>query len=147
MVRAKERHLLVTVEVLDASEILLNVSGLHEGIRDAVHRHASGVGGSHSNGDAAIASLQTKHYAPHAQLALVRVPLSQCKHVRQAIDLVKFAQQRPVRLSVVRAFGNAVLARRELARRLEETLRISSDARVHQRLRSTLQSIEELQRC
>ena len=152
MVRTKERHLLVAIEVLDAvygsgPSYTVPLSEVHKSIRDAVHRHVNGLSGP-SDADAAASSLQTKFYSPHAQAVLVRVPLVQYRRVREAVGLVKFAHKRPVKLSVARAFGNALLARRELARRLESSLRACpvTDAKGKKRIRSTLDSIEELQR-
>lgn len=156
MVRSRERHLLVAIDDLggDAAAAApgsskppaLTLSDVHASIRDSVHRHVSGVSGSISDGDAAAASLQTKHYAPQARLVMVRVPHNQSTRVREAIGLVKLSKQRSVRLQVVRAFGNATLARRYLAQRIEMELRKCNDECTDRRLRDTLVGLAELQK-
>ena len=153
VLRTKERHLLVHIDDLgsaaaasastSATSVPLSLSDVHHTIRDAVHRHVSGVTSNTAAGDAAAQSLQTKHYAPHAQLVMVRVPLAQSRGVREAIRLVKLSKQRPVQMSVIRAFGNAVVARRELARRLEAALHNSTDGKAQKRIRSTLDTLLE----
>lgn len=166
MVRTKERHLLVAVDDLGAEASVaatapsadpairapsvsiqsLSLSDVHQSIRDAVHRHVSGLSGNLADGHTAAASVQTKHYSPEARLVMVRVPLAHSRPVRDAIGLVKLSRQRSVKMSVVRAFGNAMIARRALARQLEMVRRQSTDDRAQKRLRQVLEALDELQR-
>ena len=76
----------------------------------------------------------------------MRVPLAQSRRVREAIELVKVARQRSVRMTVLRAFGNARLARREVMRRLVAELRRHQGKSDVKRLRDTLQQLVELQK-
>lgn len=146
MVRVKERHLLVSVRLIDEAEGPPTVSAIHQSIRDAVHKHVSGLSSSIADGDAAAASIRTKHYSPQAQVVMVRVPLPESQRVREAIGMVKASQQRRVHLSIIRAFGNAVLARRALARRLHDALRGCEEAKSRKRLRTTLEQLAEAQK-
>jgi RNase P/RNase MRP subunit POP5 len=154
MVRTKERYLLVTIDDVGAAAAAeasapvpaLNHSDVQASIRDSVHRHVSGISGNGADGNAAVASVQTQHYSPQAQLVMVRVPLAQSRRVREAIELVKVARQRSVRMTVARAFGNARLARREVMRRLVAELRRQQGKSDVKRLRDTLQQLVELQK-
>ena len=154
MVQTKERYLLVTIDDVGAAAAAeasapvpaLNHSDVQASIRDSVHRHVRGISGNGADGNAAVASVQTQHYSPQAQLVMVRVPLAQSRRVREAIELVKVARQRSVRMTVARAFGNARLARREVMRRLVAALRRQQGKSDVKRLRDTLQQLVELQK-
>jgi RNase P/RNase MRP subunit POP5 len=143
MTRTKERHLLVEVSLLGGDSKAVTASVLHHCIRATVRDHF---------GDSAVAALQTnmhlRHYAPQAQLCIVQVAFAQSRMLRDAISRVRHANQRPIRLRVVRTFGNATVARRELARRLEEAFRVlsTSDARARKGLLTVLDQLAELQK-
>lgn len=127
----KQRHLLVSVDAL-GHEPAPPMSALHAAIRDAVERHHGQFGARAAQG-----ALQTRHYSPSARLCMVHTPLAQSRTVRDAIGRVEFVRQQPVRLAVVRAFGNMRCAHRELGRRLEAAL-AGADARAQKELRGAL---------
>ena len=126
MVRKKERHLLVRVELLECDGVGggggggegPHLSALHASIREVALRRLEAA-----NDVASLkASLQTRFYVPCAQACLVRVPLRFSTAVRASIPHVRFAHRHSLRLTVLRAYGNVVLARRALARRIDQSL-------------------------
>ena len=90
--------------------------------------------------------MQTQHYSPHARLCMVRVTLAQSRELRESIERIRFIQQRRVQVRIVRASGNARLARREFARRLEEVLQTATDGKARKALRTLLGTLADLQK-
>ena len=139
----------MTVELLDDASKHLPHSALHQSITTAAmqgHSSQENSTGATEGSAEPPPLLQTRHYSPQAQLCLVRVSHAQSRQISEAIGSVRYVHQRPVRLKVVRAFGNARLARRELARQLEDALRNAIDRRARKALDAILYQIAELQR-
>ena len=133
----KQRYLLVAVELL-GPEPPPPLSALHASIRQSVERHFGADGAREVHG-----KLQTKHYVPSAALCAVHVPLAPSRMVREAIGLVEFVRQQPVRLRVVRASGSAKCANRELMRRLEAAVEEAAEPRARKQLNGVLAELAE----
>ena len=176
MTRTHERHLLVSVEFLDAeaTKRAAAASAISEAISDALQRRlakaesssssssstaaaaaaaakakAKSSGGQGQAAAAAAATLQVRHFSAHSGLCLVRTTLAESPSVRLAVADVRFVQTRPARLRVARAFGSATCARRELARRLEAdewTTATAGDAKASRALREQLAQLAEMQK-
>ena len=156
MVRVKERHLLVSVDVLDSDASLIQTSELHSSIRAAWIRHLdahaafkaadSGQPRGDTKQPPPQQQLQTRLYSPHAGLCMLHIGLSHSQALRECVERIKFARQRPVRMKVIKMSGNAVLARRAYARRLEESLRKCVDQKGQKAMRSSLAQLEEAMR-
>lgn len=135
----KHRHLLVTVELL-GPEPAPPLSGVHGAIREAIERHFGAFGARAVQG-----ALQTKHYVPSAGVCMVHCPLAPSRMVREAIGLVGFVKQQPVRLTVARAFGSAKCANRELIRRVEAAAE-AADGRTLRGLKHVLRDLADFER-
>ena len=99
MVRKKERHLLVRVEILEgdgtggSSGEGPPLSALHASIREVALRKLEAADDLAKVADDLKASLQTRFYVPCAQVCLVRVPLRFSTTVRASIPHVRFAHE------------------------------------------------------
>ena len=138
MVQRKERTLLIEVQSLDET-IAPPSAPLHAEIRDAVRRATNAV-------ESEPPAVHSKFYSRDARLCAVRTVLKSSGSVRTAIKSIKYVQQWPVRLVIVRAFGNERLARREFARRLDLALQSAEGAEPQKRLRELLGTLSDLQR-
>ena len=143
----KERLLLVTVQRTDDSGgssdgSLLPKTSLVHAIRAAGVRQL-GADPDADDAEATSAAAHVRFYAPDAHACLVRVPLARSRLFRAAIPRVRFVNQQPVRLTVVRAFGNVVLARRALAALIERQLALA-DGTGQARMRRLLSELSEL---
>ena len=137
MVATKGRTLLIEVHSLDASGPPPSAA-LHAEIRAAVQRADA------ASGDNAV---QSRMYSREARLCAVRTSHATSKAVRTAIGSIRYVQHFPVRLAVVRAFGNERLARRELAARLERAEKEArGDVAAQNALRDSLERLSELQK-
>ena len=114
MVQKKERTLLIQVTSLDKSNGPPPSAALHAEMRDVVRR--SGASDEPN-------ALQSRHYSRHARLCMVRCSHKISRDVKTAIGTIRYVQQYPVKLEVLRMYGNERLARRALAARIEIALR------------------------
>ena len=136
MVARKERTLLIEVASLDAQSAP-PAAALHNEMRDAMLRaHAA----------SSAAALQPRHYCRAARLCMVRTSLDISRAVRIAIGSIRYVKHWPVKLSVVRAFGNERRARRAFAEALEAALGRTSDAEALKAIREQLSKLVELQK-
>ena len=133
---------MIAVEPMDGGSSSVPFSALQLGFREAA------AGQEAKSTDAATQKIvmQTQHYSPHARLCMVRVSLAQSRELRESIERMRFIQQRRVQLKIVRAFGNARLARRDFARRLEEVLQTATDGKARKALRTLLGALADLQK-
>jgi hypothetical protein len=138
MVAKKERTLLIEVQSLDAEDAPPSAA-LHTEMRDALRR-------SNIASDS-VPPLYARHYSRQARLCMVCTSLAAARDVRTAIRSVRYVQAYPVRLAVVRTFGNARGARREFAARCEAALRrLADDPEAQHAVRGELKTVLELQK-
>lgn len=136
MVARKERTLIIQVQSLDGSAA--PPSGpLHEELRDVAKR---------SGALDDPAALKSRFYSREARLCVVLTSLKTSRAVRTAIGTVRYVKDRPVKLTVVQVFGNARLARRMLAMRLEATLQTTNVLAERNNLLALLDKITEMQK-
>ena len=141
MVARKERTLLIDVQSLDAQSAPPNAALLSE-LREAVKRatNLASVGGS-------VPPLSSRLYSREARLCAVRTSLAGSRDVRTAIGSIRYVQQWPVKLTVVRVFGNERLARREFDARCEAALwRLGEDADAQKAVRGVREKLSEMQK-
>ena len=165
MVATKIRVLFIEVQSLDASDAPPSAV-LHTELRSAIERAgitansdirkrkggtsgvvqlgSSGKGGTSGGGKDGV--MQQRYYSREARICAVRTSLQNSRAVRTAIQSVRYAQHYPVRLTVVRAFGNERVARRELRTRLEDARRRLDDPTARKNIDSVLARIAELQK-
>ena len=138
MVARKERTLLIEVHSLDAAAAPPPSAALHEELREAAQRSGALADG---------AVLQARHYSREARLCAVRTTLGASRAVSTAIKSIRFVKHSPVRLAVVRAYGNERLARRAFAARLEAALQADGvELSTRRALREQLEKLGELQK-
>ena len=137
MVARKERTLLVEVHSLDGKAAPPSVAIKGE-LREAVRRS-----GTESGNDV----LKAPFYSREARLLVVRTSRALSRAVRVAIGSIRYVKEWPVKLTVVRAYGNQRLARRGLAERLEVAMRQqASDIHAQKAMRELLDQLTDLQK-
>ena len=137
MVARKERTLLIEVHSLDAAAAPPS-GAIKAELREAVRR---------SGTETTPATLKAPYYSREARLLVVRTSLALSRAVRVAVGSIRYVKEWPVRLAVVRAYGNQRLARRGLAERLEVAMRQqASDVRAQKALRELLDQLADLQK-
>ena len=136
MVARKERTLLIQVESLD-DEPSPPSSALHNELREAIRR--AGISND---------PMHPRHYSREARLCSVRIPRASTSDVSTAIKSIRYVGRWPVRLSVVRAFGNERLARRAFAARCEDVLSgsLADNPEGQRAVRELLEKLVDLQR-
>ena len=156
MVRTKERHVLVEIQLLERSSGARAPSSsqtIQEAVRHALSAASSSLKEGDTSKDAAAAAepstslLQTRHYSRSAQLCLIRCTLAASRNVCAAIERVGFVQNRPIKLKIAGVFGSAAKARRVLGNRLEEIQwSVYTAGGDYRELNDSLASLRELQK-
>ena len=154
----RERHLLLSIELLDDASRPIKSDAIVGEVQEALAKQQEREKQQHEKEHAEKKKqqppptpphLQVRHYSVHMGICLMRTPFSDSARVRAIIPTLRFVSTRPVRMTVLRVFGSATRARRDLALRLEKEewlIAQRGDTRPAKEIRTLLGQLAELQK-